>query len=77
MHITNGDGVEYEVPEELLLPRFSGSADGKASTVTLHHDHYSRMRAVVAAARSRDPLLVHLALNHFDKWDPKLIFKPE
>jgi len=35
---------------------------------TIYGSHYSRLMAVMRAARSGDSLLIRLALAHFDKW---------
>jgi len=48
-----------------LVPEFSFKVGGP-SLATIYMSHYSRLCAVLAAARSGDRLLIKLAVDHAD-----------
>lgn len=60
----------FVLPEKVEMapaPLFIFGTNGSPSLAKIYLTHYDRLRAVVAAARSGDPLLVKLALAYHDE----------
>jgi hypothetical protein len=64
------DSVNVPLDMKLMYaapaPAFSFDCRRNLALTTIYSSHYDRMRAVVAATRSGDPLLIKLALDFHD-----------